>query len=656
MQAATKLNTKHLPKPSAVSYNTHTKVEIVSPSGGTPTRLVKSSTKVPGGGLVGSGNVQLARQTTPDKHAVKIQAACRGFLARKQVISGLLAEVRFLREERSFLAQKYENIDGDLKTKNETIDRLEKQLKTKSQLENSMTSLTHQFVVGSSCAAPLSKLKISQKIEAFVADGARRPINNPAGQISKSIWAPVGRHTSASSASFLNSDINSENADQSAPYDTSYTGSDDTSYTTYVEPYHHIPKSFSNIANCRAIWSPIESVTTTSRTVDSASTSSPSSTNFSIQQPENYFASGKEDSNFNPTNFQYLVDKIVKTNDQPASLFLQHKLRFSSQEVNQMIFTAIVTQAPTLMKNRFGNFLMQKVIEHGTPDQIRTIGMIVKGNVLGLSTDRFACHVVQKAIDFVDAKLKSEILAEILKVIPETITHKFGCHVWQRLFETGWVESSENVNDGRKPDILMASIDSSLQGKWHVLANDENGSLVLQCIFENCTEVERTPIVTQVLNHLVEISMGQWGNWVVQHVVEHGTQKNKEFIIKTLTQNVFIMSIDQYASKVVEKILKIAGKRDLYEIIDHIIRPSIPSRGQKRAYILEMMNNQYGNYVVQHILQLAEAEQRDVCVRLISPHLGVLRYSKYGQRVAAIADKILKGVRKGSVDNLSFGY
>lgn len=55
-----------------------------------------------------------------------------------------------------------------------------------------------------------------------------------------------------------------------------------------------------------------------------------------------------------------------------------------------------------------------------------------------------------------------------------------------------------------------------------------------------------------------------------------------------------------------------------------------------------MMNNQYGNYVVQHMLQLAEPDQRDACVKLIAPHLGVLRYSKYGQRVASIADKMLK--------------
>ena len=55
-----------------------------------------------------------------------------------------------------------------------------------------------------------------------------------------------------------------------------------------------------------------------------------------------------------------------------------------------------------------------------------------------------------------------------------------------------------------------------------------------------------------------------------------------------------------------------------------------------------MMNNQYANYVVQHILTLSDPAQRDTCVRLIAPHLPVLRGSKYGQRVAAIVEKHIR--------------
>lgn len=62
---------------------------------------------------------------------------------------------------------------------------------------------------------------------------------------------------------------------------------------------------------------------------------------------------------------QSLVDKIVKTNDQPCSIFLQQRLKTETAEVKTMIFEAIMNQLLPLMKNRFGNFLVQCCLECG---------------------------------------------------------------------------------------------------------------------------------------------------------------------------------------------------------------------------------------------------------------------------------------------------
>ncbi|KAJ3276303.1 hypothetical protein HK104_003690 [Borealophlyctis nickersoniae] len=334
------------------------------------------------------------------------------------------------------------------------------------------------------------------------------------------------------------------------------------------------------------------------------------------------------------SNFHFLVEKIVKTNDQPASLLLQQKLKSAVPEVKNMIFDAILHQALPLMKNRFGNFLMQRCLEFGTPQQVRIIGQTMRGNILSLSCDRFGCHVVQKALDTVEEDLKASLISELFRSIPETITHRFACHVWQRVFEIKWTS---------EPPAVMHYVDSAIKGQWHHIANDENGSLVVQCVFEHCSEREKAPIVCEILAHCVDIARGQWGNWVIQHVLEHGTPMDKSYIMKVLTHNFFSMSIDQYASKVVEKGLKLAPKREMFEMIDSVIAPTLRENG--RPHILDMMNNQFANYVVQHILNLAEAPQRDVCIRLLLPHLNTLRGSKYGQRVAAIVEKHLRSAQ-----------
>lgn len=335
-------------------------------------------------------------------------------------------------------------------------------------------------------------------------------------------------------------------------------------------------------------------------------------------------------------NYHFLVEKIVKTNDQPASLLLQQKLKTSSDspEIRDMIFEAILTQAIPLMKNRFGNFLMQKAFETASAQQALLLGQIMRGNIYHLACDRFACHVVQKALEVVPEELKATLITELFRAIPETITHKFACHVWQRVYETKWSPNFPN------PPAIMHYVDSSLKGQWAQIANDENGSLVVQCVFEHCKDQEKSPIMGEILAHTVDISKGQWGNWVIQHILEHGSTSDKSYVLSVVTKHMYTMSVDQYASKVVEKALKTAAtKTDLASVVD----AALAMGEMGRPIVLDMMNNQYANYVVQHILNLAESPQKEALLRIMAPHVPILKGSKYGQRVAAIVEKLIKG-------------
>lgn len=137
------------------------------------------------------------------------------------------------------------------------------------------------------------------------------------------------------------------------------------------------------------------------------------------------------------------------------------------------------------------------------------LGNAIKGNVLTLSKDAFGCHVVQKAFDNVPDALKVEYVAELLTQIKETVTHRYACHVWQKLFEVRWVEKAPEI---------MSFVNNELVGSWTRVALGETGSLVVQNIFENCTEHERRPCIEEILCNVSTIIKGQWGNWVIQHV------------------------------------------------------------------------------------------------------------------------------------------
>jgi hypothetical protein len=334
-------------------------------------------------------------------------------------------------------------------------------------------------------------------------------------------------------------------------------------------------------------------------------------------------------------DWKYIVDKIVCNNDQQASIFLQQKLKVGTQEQKYDIVEAIVAQAYPLMINRFGNFLVQRCFEHGLPDQVIKIAQAIRGNTLNLSMDPFGCHVVQKAFDSVPEEYKAIMVHELLRRIPETVIHRYACHVWQKLFELRWSST---------PPQIMKHVNNALKDMWHEVALGETGSLVVQNIFENCLEEDKRPCIEEVLANINIVAHGQFGNWCIQHICEHGAPGDRSRAIDHVIHYATEYSMDQFASKVVEKCLKISGPEFLGRYLDRVCegrldRPRIP--------LIDIASDQYGNYLIQYILTHANPQHREIVAAHIRKHMVSLRGSKFGSRVGMLCTNHAVATRPG---------
>ena len=77
------------------------------------------------------------------------------------------------------------------------------------------------------------------------------------------------------------------------------------------------------------------------------------------------------------------------------------------------------------------------------------------------------------------------------------------------------------------------------------------------------------------------VAHGQFGNWCIQHICEHGAVGDRTRAIDHVLQYATEYSMDQYASKVVEKGLKIGGVEFLERYLQRVCegrpdRPRIP--------------------------------------------------------------------------------
>ncbi|OAA64416.1 pumilio-family RNA-binding repeat protein [Niveomyces insectorum RCEF 264] len=334
-------------------------------------------------------------------------------------------------------------------------------------------------------------------------------------------------------------------------------------------------------------------------------------------------------------NWKYIVDKIVSSNDQQASIFLQQKLKVGTSDQKYEIVEAIAAQAYALMVNRFGNFLVQRCFEHGSPEQIIKIAEAIRGNTLSLSMDPFGCHVVQKAFDSVPENYKAIMVHELLRRIPETIIHRYACHVWQKLFELRWNDS---------PPQIMKYVNEALRGMWHEVALGETGSLVVQNIFENCLEEDKRPCIEEVLQNISLVAEGQFGNWCIQHICEHGAPGDRSRAIDHVIEFAPEYSMDQFASKVVEKCLKIGGNDFLNRYLDRVCEGRV---GRPRIPLIDIASDQYGNYLIQYILTHASPQHRDLVAAHIRKHMVSLRGSKFGSRVGMLCTNPAVATRPG---------
>ncbi|RMZ10212.1 hypothetical protein D0862_03363 [Hortaea werneckii] len=334
-------------------------------------------------------------------------------------------------------------------------------------------------------------------------------------------------------------------------------------------------------------------------------------------------------------NWRYIVDKIVCNNDQQASIFLQQKLKVGTIDQKFEIVQAIIDQAYPLMVNRFGNFLVQRCFEHGTPEQVIAIAQAIRGNTLNLSMDAFGCHVVQKAFDCVPEEHKAIMVHELLRRIPETVIHRYACHVWQKLFELRW--------SGEPPQI-MKYVNDALRGMWHEVALGETGSLVVQNIFENCLEEDKRPCVNEVLSSIDVVAHGQFGNWCIQHICEHGSIPDRTRAVDHILRFATEYSMDQFASKVVEKCLKVGGTDFLDRFLERVCeaRPERP-----RMPLIDIAGDQFGNYLIQYILTQSDTQRREAVAAHIRKHMVSLRGSKYGSRVAMLCCNPAYATRPG---------
>ncbi|KAG8057256.1 hypothetical protein GUJ93_ZPchr0002g26038 [Zizania palustris] len=240
----------------------------------------------------------------------------------------------------------------------------------------------------------------------------------------------------------------------------------------------------------------------------------------------------------------------------------------------------------------------------------------IKGQLVKYSTDQNGSRFIQQKLENCTTEEKALVFAEILPHASTLMTDVFGNYVIQKALEV--IDLEQKIG-------LVRELDG--HGQAAKLSMHPYGCRVIQRTLEHCSK-NSEGIIDEILPSACMLAQDQYGNYVMQHILEKGNDHVRGQIITRLAGQVVSMSQSKYASNVIEKCFKHGdgAERDL--LIKEILEQT-----EGNNCLLAMMKDKYGNYVIQKMLETCNEQQKEVLVSRVKCHLPLLRKYTYGKHI-----------------------
>jgi hypothetical protein len=343
---------------------------------------------------------------------------------------------------------------------------------------------------------------------------------------------------------------------------------------------------------------------------------------------------------------EWTIDEIkghiaMFARDRRATRFLQHRIEVADKDEMQIIYSEIVGQGVELMLNKCGNYVVKKMYEECSVELCRGMTEAMRGNILLLAQNVNGCRVLQAAIEYSDHNhLVTMLENELKNQIPACACDSNATHVLQKCLRF------------MPCDKVMFIAHALARTNIMSLAKHQYGCHLLQRCIATSSEVRHDPrssvgtvefvrmiddISLKLVQQFEELAFNRHGNFVLQYVLQHGSEDQRAAACTYVRTNVVRYSMHKFASHLVEQCLKNAPNQEKHMLIENILRESVTVEsaiGEKPAIVC-MMRDPYANFVVQKMLDCCTREQRDEVYSVVSEHAFYLKKSTYARHILA---------------------
>ena len=288
-------------------------------------------------------------------------------------------------------------------------------------------------------------------------------------------------------------------------------------------------------------------------------------------------------------------EEIIRTHK--GSRIFQNYLKNTHCDILHQIFLEIKNKLPDLIRDNYANYFCKKFYDSlNQKDRIEYL-IAIQSQLSNLAIDPIATYPIQGIIEKLGSKNEKKIIYLGIKDSIATFCYNvYGTHIIEKILSYFEDEFTKEIID-------------FVYNNFMNLACHINGV----CIAKKLLLMTHKRELHQKIKKIIILNsdnliIHQYGNYIIQTIVENWEDKDLEEIIDLYKNKYIYLSQQKYSSNAVERIIE-KNEQNLEFYINEILASN---------NLYEVMKNIYGNYVIQKALKLSSDKTKE---KLINPFL-----------------------------------
>ncbi|KAK7328157.1 hypothetical protein VNO77_22254 [Canavalia gladiata] len=278
-----------------------------------------------------------------------------------------------------------------------------------------------------------------------------------------------------------------------------------------------------------------------------------------------------------------------------------------------------------IAKDQHGCRFLQRMFDEGTPEDVQVIFNEIIGHVVELMMNPFGNYLMQKLLDVCNEEQRMRIILMVTEEPGQLVRISLNTHgtrVVQKLIET------------LKTRQQISLVVSALEPGFLALIKDLNGNHVVQHCLQWLSNEDNKFIFVAAAKFCVDIATHQHGCCVLQRCIGHSSGEHKEKLVAEISANALLLAQDQYGNYVVQFILDL-----------RIPSATATLRLQFGGKYVHLSMQKFSSHVVEKCLAVFDDENRSRVIHelLSAPHFEQLLQDPHANYVVQSALRLSEG-------------